>query len=677
MKQEKLELLAPVGNWEVLEAVIDAGADAVYLGSKKHNMRMFRRDLNFTPEEINNAVKYAHAKGVKVYITVNNLLFNEEMEDLNSYLLFLKKIRPDALIVQDLGLIKYIKDLGINLPLHASVMMNIHNKPAINLLKELGVSRVILSREISLEETRDLYQATGMELEYFIHGDMCVCQSGQCYHSGMVFGESSNRGRCKKPCRWSFDLWDREKERTLNLSAGKNYLLAVKDMCMLPFIPEMADSGICSLKIEGRMRTADYLKKVVSVYRRALDRYYQNPSSYTINENDWQELYAQRIRDFSSMYAFKNPGSSSIGYSGEREPRFFSFAIREKEIKEEDIAGEIFEDGEERNIRIDNPVLSVRVGNIRGMLEAIKGGADRVYIGGETFMSCGGKWSQADLQYALGYCQDKGIEGVVTTPRITQGRQVDRVKELLYLAASWGPAGVMVGNLGTLQLARQLKGLDIYGDAYLNVINTNSVEQLKKLGVKQLTLQPEIYYKHSLELTKKASLPFEIIAHGPLTAMVMDHCVPAALLHGSSWWEVCNFPCREGKFSLMDEKGLEHPVEVDEDCRNHVFLAREVALLPFMKTFVQAGIAGFRLDLRTYNPEQIAFLTELYRKNLTLIGKNPKEYSFDLADWKKLKSLCRDVTFGWGGYLKGVKAKLAKGEKENSSEKSSKLIRLK
>lgn len=677
MNKEKLELLAPAGKWEVMEAVIDAGADAVYLGSKKHNMRMFRRDLNFTPEEINAAVKYAHGKGVKVYITVNNLLFDEEMEELEPYLLFLKKVRPDALIVQDLGLIKHIRDLGINLPLHASVMMNIHNEPAINLLKELGVSRVILSREISLEEARNLYEATGMELEYFIHGDMCVCQSGQCYHSGMVFGESSNRGRCKKPCRWNFDLWDRSKERTLNLSSGKKHMLAVKDMCMLPFVPEMAYSGICSLKIEGRMRTADYLKRVVSAYRRALDRYYQDPTGYTTSESDWQELYSQRIRDFSSMYAFNNPGPSSIGYGGEREPRFFSHAIREKEIKEEDIAGGIFEDLGEGSKKINHPLLSVRVGNIKGMLEAIKGGADRVYIGGETFISSGGKWSLADLQYALDYCRDKEVEGVITTPRITQGKEVPRVKELLSRAVSWKPSGIMVGNLGTLQLARQLKDLDIYGDAYLNVINTFSVEQLKKLGVKELTLQPEIYYKHSFLLTKTASLPFEIIAHGPLTAMVMDHCVPAALLHGSSWWEVCNYPCREGKLSLMDEKGLEHPLEVDENCRNHVFLGREVALLPFMKPFVKAGIGSFRLDLRTCPWEIIASLTELYRKNLDFIKKYPEEYWFDMEDWRKLKKLCPDVTFGFGGYLKGVKSKPDKGEKNNSIEYSFKLIKSK
>ncbi len=495
MNQVKLELLAPIGKWDVLEAVLDEGADAVYLGSKKHNMRMFRRDFNFTEEEIEAAVDYAHRRGVKVYITVNNLLFDEELEDLKPYLKFLDSIKPDALIIQDLGLIKVVRDLGISLPLHSSVMMNVHSEPAIKLLMEHGVSRIILSREISLKDSKEIYQNTGMELEYFIHGDMCVCQSGQCYHAGMIFGESSNRGRCMKPCRWVYRLWDREEERFIDLPRDKRYLLAVKDMCMLPFIPELADSGICSLKIEGRMRAADFLRNVVRVYRRALDRYYEDPSGYTLSAEDWKELYPRRVRDFSSLYAFKNPGPSSIGYTGEREPRFFSYAAKEKEIGLKDIEDQIFDHKINLEKKIMESRLAVRTGNIKGMIEAVNNGADLVYIGGESFLSSGNSWSSADLHYAVNYCREKGVEVVVTTPRITQGSEVEKNGALFSLLNSLKPSGVMVGNLGTLYLAREAGNLPVYGDYSLNVINTSAVDFLKKLGVRQLTAEPEIAFK--------------------------------------------------------------------------------------------------------------------------------------------------------------------------------------
>ncbi len=651
---QKMELLAPVGRWDVLEAVIQEGADAVYLGAKKHNMRMFRSDFNFSEEEIEAAIKYARQRGVKVYITLNNLLFDQELEELKPYLKFLGKVRPDALIIQDLGVIKLMRELGVSLPLHASVMANVHNEPAIKQLSELGVSRTILSRDISLAEAKQLLEKTGMELEYFIHGDMCLCQSGQCYHSGMVFGESSNRGRCMKTCRWAYGLWDRTQETAISLPRDKKYLLAVKDMCMLNFIPELQESGICSLKIEGRMRTVDFLSRVVRIYRSALDRYYKDPLGYKMDSGEWKELHAGRVRDFSSMYAFKNPGSISIGYSGEREPRFFSHAVREKEITEKDIEEQVFSGQLEREKKFLSPKLSVRVGNIKGMVEAVKGGADRVYIGGESFVSSGGGWSAADLYYAINYCKTREVEVVVTTPRITQGREVARVEELFNQLEKLKPSGVMAGNLGTLHLALQLKNMAVYGDYSLNVINCWSAELLKKLGVKQLTLQPEINFRHGVGLMQNTDIPFEVLAHGPLTAMITDHCLPAALVEETTQADGCGLSCREKKISLLDDKGQEHPVEVDEDCRNHIFLSNELALLPFLRDFIRAGAAGFRLELRTYLPEEVGHVTSLYRKHLDMITADLENYRFDLQDWIKLKK-SHKVSYGFGGYMKGVK----------------------
>lgn len=663
-----MELLAPAGKWEVLERVVAEGADAVYLGSKSHNMRLFRRDFNFTWEEIEKAAQYVRQQGVKLYITLNNLLFPEELEEIRPYLKFLQQVRPHALIVQDLGLIQLIRDLGVTLPLHASVMMNIHSSPAVKLLQGQGVTRVILSRDISLAEAREINQETGMELEYFIHGDMCFCQSGQCYHSGMVFGESSNRGRCLKTCRWPYRLWDREGQGVPGLPRDKSYPLAVKDMCMLPFIPEMARSGICSLKVEGRMRTAEYLGQVTRAYREALDLYARDPGGYSLPGAAWEQLYKIRVRDFSAMYAFNNPGPASIGYSGHREPRFFSHAPREKEISKEDIKGQVFA------VRLGRlgggpgdgapalpltgapPRLSARVGNIQGMVAAARGGADLVYIGGETFVSSGGRWSPGDLYYGLEYGREAGVQVVMTTPRVTQGQGVARVVSLLDRLEGLKPDGLLVGNLGTLELARQRKGLPLYGDFSLNGINGAALRFLKKQGVRQLTVQPETSFEQVALLLREAVLPLEVLAHGPLVAMVSDHCLAAGLLENTTRHGGCSFLCREKKLSLLDEKGQEHPVEVDEDCRNHIFLANQLALLPFLQSFVQAGAASFCLELRTYTPEEVGRVTALYRKHLDLLQEYGEGYRFERQDWKKLRSIHRGP-YGFGGYLKGVRVK--------------------
>ncbi|MDD2556525.1 MAG: U32 family peptidase, partial [Syntrophaceticus sp.] len=247
----RVELLAPVGKWDVLEAVIRAGADAVYLGGKKFNMRLHRKEFNFTREQMRDAAVYCHEKGVKIYVTVNNMLTDAETAEIPDYLSYLQKIAVDGLIVQDLGVVRWAKKMGLTVPLHGSVMMNVHNLESIQLLEELGLTRVILGRELTLDDIKLIHNKTSLELEYFTHGDMCFSQSSQCYHSGMLFGKSSNRGQCLKPCRWAFELVDRETDEVIPVQVPGHYFMAVKDITLLPFLPDVIDSGICSLKLEG------------------------------------------------------------------------------------------------------------------------------------------------------------------------------------------------------------------------------------------------------------------------------------------------------------------------------------------------------------------------------------------------------------------------------------------
>ena len=266
LTRKSVELLAPAGTWDALEAAVEAGADAVYLGGKHFNMRMHEGDFNFDDEMLKKAIAYTHSHGVRLYITLNNLISDEELPALRDYLRYLNEIRPDAILVQDFAVLKLVRDLGIDIPLHTSVMMNTHNAYAIEKLKEYGITRIVVGREMTLSELSLFREKTGIEVEYFMHGDMCFSESGQCIHSGVVFSQSGNRGRCLKPCRWAYTLIDEKTGETLDQDGPGAYKLALKDMCMYRAIPQLIQAGVFSFKIEGRMRPAGFIRRIASTY---------------------------------------------------------------------------------------------------------------------------------------------------------------------------------------------------------------------------------------------------------------------------------------------------------------------------------------------------------------------------------------------------------------------------
>lgn len=651
-KLPRVELLAPVGKWDVLEAVIAAGADAVYLGGKKYNMRLHRKDYNFTEEELRDAVAYSHERGVRVYVTVNNLLTNDEVADLPAYLRFLQEIAADGIIVQDLGVVRLVRRLGLNIPIHASVMMNAHNLEGLQLLEELGISRVILGRELSLSDIKLLHSRTSLELEYFTHGDMCFSQSSQCYHSGMVFGLSSNRGRCLKPCRWAFELVDRETGETIPVQAPGPYYLAVKDICLLPFLPEVISSGICSLKIEGRMRTADYLGPLIGFYRRALDRYYADPAGYCFDWDEFDELQKMRVRDFSPLFAFGNPGASSIGYTGEREPRFFSQAVKEPIIGEENLKDSPLP-APEKTVSPAKPALAVKAGSSRAALAALESGADLIYTAGESFISQDAFWSTAGYREVISRARQLGKKVVIGLPRITMPWEMERTIILLKKIQEWGPDGILVTNLGTVFAASRLTTLPLYADYSCNTANQEAASLLQEYRVVQFTAPLEFCYEEILALPGGA-LPVEAVVHGNLPAMVSDHCLPAALLDNSTRHQICSGQCRRRRYGLKDTAGQIHPLEVDQDCRNHIYLANELALLPYLRSFYGAGFASLRLEIPLYLPEEAAAVTRLYRAEIDRLWEDPEGYSFQESSWRKLLAV-RKGPFGTGPYTQGVK----------------------
>ena len=254
----KTELLAPAGSPACALAAFDAGADAIYCGLAKFNAR--ERGENFSPEVLAKVIQYAHSIGRKVYITFNTLIKESELPSVVEHLALLEKMDVDALIVQDLGVLRLIREYFPNIEIHASTQMGIHNSVGVDLGQQLGAERVILERQITLDELKTIRKSTDLELEVFIHGALCCSLSGQCLFSSYLGGYSGNRGRCKQPCR-----------RRFFTGKGNGFFFSPQDLCTIELVPELRDMGIDSLKIEGRLRQPDYVYNVVSAYRMVLD----------------------------------------------------------------------------------------------------------------------------------------------------------------------------------------------------------------------------------------------------------------------------------------------------------------------------------------------------------------------------------------------------------------------
>lgn len=302
MKNE-IELLAPAGSWDALEAAVNAGANAIYLGGKAFGARAYAN--NFDREELSRAVYFCHMHHVRLYITVNTLVDNKEMAELEEYLVFLNNAGVDGIIVQDLGVIRAARRLVPELPLHASTQMTVTNSAGVRFAAGKGMVRVVPARELSLSDLRKAC-GEGVEIESFIHGALCVCYSGQCLMSSLIGGRSGNRGRCAQPCRLPYTLTDKTGEDLLAGRDAGQYLLSPKDLNTLPILPQLIESGVLSYKIEGRMKRPEYVAVVVDAYRRAMDSYLAG--NYQVPDRDLANIEQIFNRDFTTAYLEKNQG---------------------------------------------------------------------------------------------------------------------------------------------------------------------------------------------------------------------------------------------------------------------------------------------------------------------------------------------------------------------------------
>lgn len=333
---KELELLAPAGSLKTLKAVIHAGADAVYLGGSMFGARAYAN--NFNEEELLEAIRFGHIHGRKIILAVNTLLKEYELGQLYDYLHPYYEAGLDAVIVQDMGVMEFIKTHFPNLPIHTSTQMTITNVEGARLLKEQGVERVVTAREMSLEEIQRIHDEVGVELESFIHGALCYCYSGQCLFSSIIGGRSGNRGRCAQPCRLSYEVLQGEKSLTGHHATP---ILSLKDMCTLPFLYELADHGVYSFKIEGRMKTPEYTAGVVSIYRKYMDSYLDG-SRILVEKKDIRALLELGNRGgFTNGYYYHHNDSDML--SGESASHNKSEGVLQDNIRREYVDTELKE----------------------------------------------------------------------------------------------------------------------------------------------------------------------------------------------------------------------------------------------------------------------------------------------------------------------------------------------
>lgn len=303
-----VELLAPAGSREALVAAVENGANAIYLAGNAFGARAYAS--NFDREALREAIHFAHLRKVAIHVTVNTIVADEEMGPLRDYLRFLYEAGADAVLVQDLGVARVAHETVPDLPLHASTQMSVSSLEGVRALAELGFTRVVLARELSLKEIRHICAHAPVEIETFMHGALCVCYSGQCLMSSMIGGRSGNRGRCAQPCRLPYTLVDEKGQDVLGDKAG-SYLLSPRDLSTIDVIPDLIEDGVSSLKIEGRMKRPEYVATVVRTYREAIDTYYAG-KGYAVTQEERDDLAQIFNRDFTTAYLEGRPGKAMM-----------------------------------------------------------------------------------------------------------------------------------------------------------------------------------------------------------------------------------------------------------------------------------------------------------------------------------------------------------------------------
>ena len=605
------ELLAPAGNFECLLAAVEAGADAVYVGGKRFGARAFAK--NFDIEELSRAAVYCNLHGVKLYVTVNTLVDDKEFPELIEYAAELYRIGVSALIIADLGAIAEIRRCVPGLELHASTQMSVHNTEGAVTARELGVSRVVVARELPLTEIKSVVESSGCEIEVFLHGALCVCYSGQCLFSSLVGGRSGNRGECAQPCRLPYN--------------GK-YPISLKDLSLADHIPELIDSGVASLKIEGRMKSADYVYTVTRIYRTLLDEgrcasgeekealrrafsrggftdaYFRGntalPMTGIRSEGDKEDSRQAEQRRFEPIrkkvsaraeIRLGEPakmtitdGKRTVSVSGavaavaENAPldyestrarlskmgnTFLSLSPEDIELTLDDgvnlapsALNALRREAAERFESVSRELSEFQYNPQKYARQSAEGLTTAQFFSEDAYLFAKEKGDLAkyiDIPFIPLFSKESSLSsevGVYLPPVIFDG-ETEEVKNALEKAKNAGVLYTLVGNIGQIGLVKSF-GLTPIGDFRLNITNSHTAEVYKKLGVKTLVLSPE------LTLPKARDIGGGVITYGRVPLMITERCFMKE-----------NFGCKNcGKAALTDRLGEKFPMIREFSHRN-------------------------------------------------------------------------------------------------------------
>jgi putative protease len=616
---KKIELLAPAGNMEIFRNVVKANCDAIYLGGKSLNMRMIRKDFNLSDEEITEAALIAHDLDKKLYVTVNNMMNEYEIEEAAEYLHFLNSINVDGLIVQDMSILQLCKEQKLNnFELHSSVMMNVHNIETAKALKEMGVSRVVLSREMDLKTAKNLQNQTGIETEYFMHGDMCTCNGANCYYSSLLWGNSSNKGRCFKPCRWACKI---KKDGHIYPT---EYPMAAKDMYMYEHIPELIEACVTSFKIEGRMRETDFIVDIVNTYGEAIDRYIADPLSFDRTKQT-QKLFEHRKRDFTTAYAFGNPGLDFINTRYEGTGKFYSTGkVFSVPSEEPEITQTILDAAhtELRNVKgdiISNHSLSVKVNNYEQAKLCIEMKVNRIYIASDVLLP-DYFISIEQLQHLVSI---KGnTELYLALPQMMDELQFDIFGHYL---SKYGHLfdGLLATNLGAIK--RYSDKYKLTTDYNLNINNHKAVEFYKSIGAQQVTVSIEAKNNELAKFISLSKEPLELIVHGTIRVMYSDHNLNEFAETLQPVGDADNKYVDNSVLVILHDKG-ENPVYIDNNNKNHLFTNKELCLLPLLEQLSFAKSLSYRIEGQTYSLEELRYVIDIYQKAMQDKSKCMKLY---------------------------------------------------
>ncbi len=614
-RNERLpELLAPAGSFECLFAAVKAGADAVYVGGRRFGARAFAK--NFELDELARAVVYCHLHRVKLYVTVNTLVEDREMQEMLEYCAELYRIGVDALIVADLGVVRALRRYLPNFELHASTQMSVHSTLGANAAAELGITRTVTARELSLENIKSITENSKCEIEVFLHGALCVCHSGQCLFSSMVGGRSGNRGECAQPCRLPF-------------GSGK-YPLSLKDLSLAEHIPSLIDSGVASLKIEGRMKSPAYVYTVTKIYRRLLDEH------RAANKAELQELRRAFSRDgFTDGYFTGNIARGMTGIRSEEdkessraladmtfapkrvttrakvgiklgEPSEMTLFTDKKSVTvrgalpSEAINSPLTPDGvRERLAKMGNTYFTLDKSDIDlslddgvnlapSALNALRRAAveSLEYTGREaesftyennhtprarkftsaqffkesTFLGAlsmnEALISALDATFIPLFSSDEALakSNGVYMPPVVLDSELEQVVAALENAKKQGVMYTLVSNIGQIMLVLSL-GFTPIGDFRLNITNGESLAAYEEMGVGFSVLSPE------LTLPKARDIGGGVITYGRIPLMITERCFISE-----------NFGCeRCESAALVDRRGERFPMMREFSHRNLIF----------------------------------------------------------------------------------------------------------